>query len=49
MITRVHNIKSMITYSLDLDDVVIHDIDSLIIENGYILKINDNTMKVFNE
>ena len=42
MITRIHNIKSIITYNPNLDDVVIEGIDSIIIKDGRIISIGNS-------
>ena len=43
MITKIFNIKSIVTYNPDLDDIIIEDIDSIIIKDKRILHINPKT------
>ena len=44
MITRIYNIKSIITYNPDLDDIVIENVDSIIIKDERIVSI-ENSVK----
>tara|TARA_Y100000996_G_scaffold194743_1_gene152655 strand:- start:13588 stop:14787 length:1200 start_codon:yes stop_codon:yes gene_type:complete len=39
MITKIHNIKNITTYDPILDEIVVENTDSIIIENGRIIKI----------
>ena len=45
MITRIHNIKSIASYNSNLNDVIIENVDSLIIKDKRILKINGEINK----
>ena len=49
MITRIHNINNIVTYNPDLDDVIIDNIDSIIIENRRILQINSSENLIIDE